>query len=90
MGGWRAKLIFLLVVYFTGFATAIYCLAPAPNTGFEGDQKQFAACALKSDDFAVAFNSGLHKCVRFGRKAALQTAYFFKEKYHNRRVDMEG
>jgi hypothetical protein len=27
--GWRSKLLFLLVVYFAGFATAIYYLAPA-------------------------------------------------------------
>jgi hypothetical protein len=26
--GWRSKFIFLLVVYFAGFATAIYYLAP--------------------------------------------------------------
>jgi hypothetical protein len=26
--GWRSKLIFLMIVYFAGFATAIYYLAP--------------------------------------------------------------
>jgi len=27
--GWRAKIVFLMVIYFAGFATAIYYLAPA-------------------------------------------------------------
>ncbi len=27
--GWRSKFIFLLIVYFAGFATAIYYLAPS-------------------------------------------------------------
>ena len=31
--GWRSKLIFLLVVYFAGFATAIYYLAPSGREG---------------------------------------------------------
>ena len=31
MRGWRSKLVFMLVVYFGGFATAIYTLAPAPE-----------------------------------------------------------
>jgi len=27
--GWRSKIIFLMIVYFSGFATAIYTLAPS-------------------------------------------------------------
>jgi hypothetical protein len=30
--GWRSKFIFLMLVYFAGFATAIYCLAPDGRT----------------------------------------------------------
>ena len=26
--GWRSKFVFVLIVYFAGFATAIYCLCP--------------------------------------------------------------
>lgn len=25
---WKLKIVFLLIIYFSGFATAIYCLAP--------------------------------------------------------------
>jgi len=31
MGAWRSKFIFLLIVYFAGFATAIYILVPVPE-----------------------------------------------------------
>ena len=27
--GWRSKLVFLMIIYFAGFATAIYYLAPS-------------------------------------------------------------
>jgi len=90
MGGFRAKFIFLLVVYFAGFATAVYCLAPAPeNQGFEGGQKGFFGSALKSDEFAGSFNAAIHKCVDFGKAAALRTGGFLKEKYENRQLSTD-
>ncbi len=47
MGAWRSKLIFLLIVYFAGFATAIYCLAPVPETRTSQlGEKSFANSAL--------------------------------------------
>ena len=36
--GWRGKFLFLLIVYFAGFATAVYYLAPS---GREGTQDSF-------------------------------------------------
>ena len=80
---WRHKLIFLLVIYFAGFATAIYCLAPAPqNAVNRTDDNSFAYSALKSDEFATAFNEGLHKLIDFGKSAALRTADFIKQEYN--------
>jgi hypothetical protein len=29
--GWKTKIVFLLIIYFAGFATAIYYLAPADS-----------------------------------------------------------
>jgi hypothetical protein len=43
--GWRSKFIFLLVVYFAGFATAIYYLAPSDR-----GQCQAASFLGSSDD----------------------------------------
>ena len=85
--GWRNKLAFLLVVYFAGFATAIYCLAPVPDrTGERG----FAYSELKSDEFALAFNEGLHKIIDFGKSAALYTADLIKEGYHQAKAQANG
>jgi hypothetical protein len=79
--GWRTKFIFLLIVYFSGFATAIYMLAPAPEGSAE---KSFgnisSASAFDSQEFAKSFNTGMHKCLAFGKEAAWHTAEFIKEK----------
>lgn len=72
----------MLIVYFAGFATAIYALAPVP----EGKKvsrvhdKNSIYSVIKSEDFAESFNSGIHKCLAFGKDAALRTAKFIKEK----------
>ncbi len=89
--GWRNKLIFLLVVYFFGFATAVYCLAPVPqNAGNRTGEKNFAHSALKSDEFAMAFNEGLHKLIDFSKSAALRTADFIKQEYNQRKAQTSG
>ncbi|MHC4325044.1 MAG: hypothetical protein ACYSUX_12335 [Planctomycetota bacterium] len=81
MKGWRTKFIFMLIVYFAGFATAIYMLAPAP----EGDahqsySKNSASAGFQSEEFVESFNSGMHKCLAFSKNAACRTAEFIKEK----------
>lgn len=86
MGAWRSKLIFLLIVYFAGFATAIYCLAPVPDEQLcKPSEKSFAYSALKSDEFAQSFNVGMHKCLDFGKDAARRVSAFLKQKLDERR-----
>ncbi len=79
--GWRSKFVFVLIVYFAGFATAIYCLAPAPPAA-EGTAhgKPLFGPALSSDKIVASVNSGIHKCVDLGKEAALRTAQRIKEK----------
>jgi len=85
MGGWRSKIIFVLVVYFAGFATAIYCLAPVPeNHGGNSDQNSYVHSVFKSDDFATSFNSGMHKCLDFTKDAAGRAGKFVKQKLDDR------
>ncbi|MHC4423300.1 MAG: hypothetical protein ACYS0C_02590 [Planctomycetota bacterium] len=85
MGGWRSKLIFLLIVYFAGFATAIYCLAPVPeNQASQLGEKSFVNSALKSDEFARSFNTEMHKCLDFGKDAARRVSIFLKQKLDDR------
>jgi hypothetical protein len=84
--GWRTKLIFLLIVYFAGFATAIYMLAPAPKSGtdkFFGNTS--SASTFNSQEFAKSFNAGMHKCLALGKEAAIHTAEFIKEKIQEMR-----
>ena len=91
MGGWRTKFIFLLVVYFAGFATAIYCLTPVPeNQVSQAGEKSFAFSAVKSDEFAQSFNAGMHKCLDFGKKVAWRTGKFIKQKYDERNLQADG
>ena len=79
--GWRSKLVFLLIVYFAGFATAVYCLAPAPEGRRRAGRDQGRLLAsLKSEDFAQSVNSGIHKAVDVGKEAAAQAAKLIREK----------
>ena len=86
MGGWRSKLIFLLIVYFAGFATAIYCLSPVPeNQTCQPGEKGFAYSVLKSDEFAQSFNAGMYKCIDFFKDAAQRAGSYLKKELDNRR-----
>ena len=81
MRGWRAKFIFLLIVYFAGFATAIYTLAPTTeNKVCQLNEKNLIPSAFKSDKFAKSFNQGMHKCIDFGKQAAWRTSKFINQK----------
>ena len=81
MKGYRSKFIFLFIVYFAGFSTAIYMLAPPP----EGSDYQFGAAAnshlnFDSQEFVKSFNSGMHKCVDFGKETTIRTVKYIREK----------
>lgn len=88
MRGWRIKFIFLLIVYFAGFATAIYTLAPAPEyKAWKTVGERGTACStFKSDEFVKSFNTGMHKCFDFSKDAALRTAKFIKQKIEEKRL----
>jgi hypothetical protein len=91
MRGWRTKLVFLLIVYFAGFATAIYCLAPAPEGRYlEDGEMGFGYSILKSDEFARSFNEGMHKCIDFGRTAARGAGELIRAKYEQKRLQEDG
>jgi hypothetical protein len=91
MGGWRTKAVFLLIVYFAGFATAIYCLAPVPEGRADNsDEKGFAYPVLKSDEFAQSFNVGIRKCIDFAKDAVQRAGIFIKQKLDERQMRAEG
>ncbi len=85
MRGWKAKLVFLLMVYFAGFATAIYCLVPAPEAQMGKESSEYSA--VSSEQFAQSFNVGLHKCLDFAKDATLRMSSFIKQKLDQRRAN---
>ncbi len=88
MRGWRIKFLFLLIVYFAGFATAIYCLAPVPDgQNLRSGERGFVDSMVKSDEFAESFNCGLHKCIDFGRDAARRAGRYIKRKLDERKTE---
>jgi len=89
--GWRSKLVFLLIIYFAGFATAIYTLAPVPESqACQLSEKSLIYSALKSDEFAKSFNQGMHKCIEFGKQAARQAGEFINQKLKDRQLQSDG
>lgn len=81
MRSWRSKLIFLLIVYFAGFATAIYCLAPVSDKqpGHSSD-KGFPHSAVKSDEFAKSFNVKMREYLDYSKDAAKRAGVYLKQK----------
>jgi hypothetical protein len=91
MRGWRTKIIFVLVVYFAGFATAIYTLAPAPeNRAGNPGGKGILSSSINSDELVQSLNSGMHKAIEAGKDAAWRTAKFLKEKINARQSESIG
>lgn len=79
--GWRGKLICLLIFYFAGFATAIYCLTPVPQEqNAVCAQQGFPQSATKSDQFAKSFSVSLRKFIGFTKSAASETITRLKQK----------
>ena len=64
--GWRSKFVLLLIVYGAGFATAIYCLSPAPDSApGQLDGNGGILAKLRSEEFTQSVNSGMHKAIAF-------------------------
>ena len=81
----RGKLVFMLIVYFAGFATAIYTLAPVPeNQASQFRENSVKYSALKSDEFAQSFNTGMHKCLDFSKDFACRMGKYIKQKFDDR------
>jgi hypothetical protein len=84
MRGGRKRIMHLFVIYFAGFATAIYCLVPVPQQANAPSKKTFAYSVFKSDQFACSFSSGMHKCLAFAKDAAGRASKFVKEELDKR------
>ncbi|MHC4214635.1 MAG: hypothetical protein ACYSWP_14830 [Planctomycetota bacterium] len=94
MRSWRGKMIFMFIVYFAGFATAIYCLSPAPEKPLSGRSASSSglisskiADNFDSEQFARSFNSGMHKALDIGKDMAVRTGKFIKQKIEEKRAE---
>ena len=71
--GWRVKFVFVLMVYFTGFASAIYWLAPSPETSETRSFKlRLPSGSYNKEELTQKVNSGMHKAVDLSRETAEQ------------------
>ena len=87
--GWKGKILFLLIIYFAGYATAIYSSMPSGEIQvyqkYERNLEE-SASALKSDEFVQTFNAGVHKCLEIARDAGLHAARVIKQKIQERQM----
>ena len=83
---WRSKLLLTLIIYFAGFATAIYYLAPADakanadeirNGGF-GFGSRVSASEAKSEDFGKIAGASMRRFVTFAEEKAVQLGEIIK------------
>ena len=83
---WRSKLLLVLIIYFAGFATAVYYLAPASDKanaggtrtggfGFGSRTSQF-----ESEDFGKVAGVNVRKIVSFAEEKAVQLGEIIKRK----------
>ena len=82
--GLRGKILLVLIVYFAGFATAIYALAPVnPRYVTAQETKKpasFPQSFTKSDRFADSFNRTMRKCITVSGQAANKAGDMLKNK----------
>ena len=86
MRGWRSRVLVALIIYFGGFATAIYYLAPASDrangskitkSGFDWEGK---TAEVKSSEFGKVAGAGMKKFVGFAEEKAVQLGEIIKAK----------
>jgi hypothetical protein len=90
---WRSRILFALIIYFAGFATAIYTLAPVADAGAKPDLRASQAKHRNADDsgpkserFALAFSSHMHKCISVAEEQAEKIGEFIKTELAERRT----
>lgn len=79
---WRSKLLFMLIVYFAGFATAVYFLAPADEemTSSRNFNESYRHRQLDTEQFAKTTSVRLHKLFSFAGDKASEVSELIKEK----------
>jgi len=89
---WRRTILFTLIVYFAGFATAIYALAPVADAKPDSRARNVKVCkhtdsGSKSERFASAFNSHMRKCLSVAEEQAAKLGEFINAKLAESRTN---
>jgi len=67
---WRSKLVLLLIIYFGGFATAIYNLSPASSEAYQAGSYNSSNDGSRNDSNVVLFERFCDKCDKIYAKAS--------------------
>ena len=70
-----------LIMFFAGFATGIYTLAPGKSGGQDA---AYSNVSSKSEKFAMKFNVGMRKCLSFAEDKAAELNEVVKAKLAER------
>ncbi len=94
MRAWRAKLLFMMIVYFAGFATAIYTLVPAQDNEQYADSESgiiesSESSAVKAQQFKQFADAGFAKFLSFAEEKTIVAGRFVKQKLAERRQRSE-
>ena len=86
---WRSRILFALIVYFAGFATAIYALAPVADAKPDSVSRDVKVrnhtdSGSKSERFALKFNSQMRKCISVAEEQGAKIGEFIKAKLAER------
>ncbi len=87
---WRSKVLLALIIYFAGFATAIYYLAPADANanvdeiraggfGFGGKESATDAKSEEFAEYAEIAGASMRKFVTFAEEKAVQLGEIIKK-----------
>ncbi len=79
---WRSKLFFMLIVYFAGFATAVYFLAPVDEEirGSDSPDQSNMDRHFDTEQFAKATSVRLHEFISFAGDKASGVSELIREK----------
>ncbi|NIA17476.1 MAG: hypothetical protein GWO86_03925 [Planctomycetes bacterium] len=88
MRGWKSKLVLLLIVYFAGFASAVYMLAPTAGHEYDGRltmgdrMGQFDLSSLKSEEF----NEQVKRCMTKIKEITGELTVYLRDKFDAREI----
>lgn len=89
MRGWRSKMLVVLVMYFAGFATAIYTITPASAGASETSSvsDEGGDPSIKADEIVVKVKTGLTKFISIAEEKLSQAGTVIQKKMAESKQD---